>query len=196
MNLLIIEFRAEIGFASSQELLRTPGLFAGREAQAAEAADIIERIRTDELIHVSSLRLYLGELAEVTIRTTDGGTVAGRDLLDRFWGGLVRWATVDQPQLVVERDRAVLEARIARHPDRRACPREFRAAALSERLVSSRSDPPTPPTSGDRADAELTVSLRPTQRTRHLRVTAQMLLLPISTLRTVPRPTAAVGADL
>ncbi len=39
---------------------------------AAEAAEIIERIRTDERSR-HSLRLYLGELTTVDIRTTDGG---------------------------------------------------------------------------------------------------------------------------
>jgi len=57
MNLLIIEFRAEIGFAATQETLRTPDLFADRRAGAEEAAEIVERIRADEEIHVESLRL-------------------------------------------------------------------------------------------------------------------------------------------
>ena len=129
MNLLIIEFRAEIGFATSQELLRSPDLFPDRVEGAAEAAEIIERIRIDEEIHVSSLRLYLGELATVDIRTTDGGSVPGRELIDRFWGGLVHWATVDQPRLVAEQQRTLLEARIAEHPDADRVLAEFRAAA-------------------------------------------------------------------
>ena len=36
MNLLIIEFRAEIGFAATQEILRAEDLFADRRAQACE----------------------------------------------------------------------------------------------------------------------------------------------------------------
>lgn len=128
-NLLIIEFRAEIGFASSQELLRSPDLFVDRRAEADEAAEIIERIRTDEAIHVSSLRLYLGELLTVTVRTTDGGTVSGRELIDRFWGGLVQWATVDQPRLVAAQQREMLEARIGRHADADRVLTEFNAAA-------------------------------------------------------------------
>jgi hypothetical protein len=57
MNLLLIEFRAEIGFANTQDVFRTPDLFAGRRPAAEQAAEIIERIRTDEEIHVRSLRL-------------------------------------------------------------------------------------------------------------------------------------------
>ena len=117
MNLLIIEFRAEIGFALSQDLLRTPGLFPGREAEAEEAAVIIERIRTDELVHVSSLRLYLGELRSVHLHTVDGGSVPGAELIDRLWGGLVHWATVEQPALVAEQQRQALEAMVLEHPD-------------------------------------------------------------------------------
>lgn len=99
MNLLIIEFRAEIGFAATQEVLRTPDLFAGRRDEAEEAAEIVERIRADEEIHVESLRLYLGELRELTFRTVSGGTVKGAELIDRFWDGLVGWATIEQPKL-------------------------------------------------------------------------------------------------
>lgn len=129
MNLLIIEFRAEIGFASTQEVLRTPDLFVDRRAEAELAAEIVGRIRADEEIHVRSLCLYLGELASVTFRTVDGGTVAGSELIGRFWDGLVQWATVEQPALVARQQRELLEARIGAHP---AAPRvlaEFRAAA-------------------------------------------------------------------
>ncbi len=129
MNLLIIEFRAEIGFSASQAILRTPGLFPGRDAEAEEAAAIIERIRTDEDIHVRSLRLYLGECAEVTFRTVDGRTVPGRELIERFWGGIVRWATVDQPALVADREREVLHERVMAHPNGAAIWQEFLAAA-------------------------------------------------------------------
>ena len=129
MNLLVIEFRAEIGFAATQQILRTPDLFVDRRAQAEEAAEIVDRIRADEDIHVRSLRLYLGELASVTFRTIDGGTVAGSELIDRFWGGLVRWATVDQPSLVADQQRTVLHERVMAHPDGARIWSDFEAAA-------------------------------------------------------------------
>lgn len=128
-NLLIIEFRAELGFSQTQAVLRTPGLFPGREEEAALAAEIIGRIRTDEEIHVRSLRLYLGEIRSVTFKTQDGGTVPGAELLDRFWGELVHWATVDQPKLAAEQQRQILTERILRHADGDAVLREFFAAA-------------------------------------------------------------------
>jgi hypothetical protein len=129
MNLLVIEFRAEIGFQATQDILRTPDLFVDRRAQAEEAAEIVDRIRADEEIHVSSLRLYLGECAESTFRTVDGGTVSGGELIDRFWNGLVRWATVEQPPLIAEQQRSLLHERVMRHPDGPSIWTEFEAAA-------------------------------------------------------------------
>jgi hypothetical protein len=132
MNLLVIEFRAEIGFAATQAVLRTPDLFPNRRAEAEEAAEIIGRIRTDEEIHVSSLRLYLGELASVTFRTREvvggGATMPGRELIDRFWGGLVQWATVEQPPLAARMQREMIENRIMAHPDGAQILAEFESA--------------------------------------------------------------------
>ena len=127
--MLIIEFRAEIGFAETQEILRTPGLFGERSDDAVLAAEIVGRIRTDEEIHVRSLNLYLGELQSVTVRTLDGGTIAGAELVDRFWDGMVHWATVDKPQLDAERTRERLGERILQESDGERILAEFHAAA-------------------------------------------------------------------
>lgn len=128
-NLLIIEFRAEIGFAATQAILRTPDLFVDRRDDAELAAELVGRIRADEEIHVRSLRLYLGELANVRFRTVDGGTMPGADVIGRFWGGLVHWATVEQPALAAAQQRELIEARIARHAEADRVLSEFAAAA-------------------------------------------------------------------
>ena len=94
LNLLMIEFRAEIGFERSERLLRDPDLFQERRTGAAEAADVVDRIRTDERIHVTSLRLYLGELRALDLRTEDG-TVSGAEVVDTLWRRIVHWATVE-----------------------------------------------------------------------------------------------------
>ncbi len=125
MNLLLIEFRAEIGFANTQEVLRMEDLFIERRPGAEEAADIIERIRTDEEIHVLSLRLYLGELRQITFKTLDGGTVAGAELIDRFWDKLVHWATVEQPAIAARNSYDALLPQIAELPDGERVLREF-----------------------------------------------------------------------
>lgn len=128
-NLLIIEFRAELGFADTQQILRTPDLFADRRDEAELAAEIVERIRTDEAIHVRSLNLYLGEMRSVSFRTLDGGSVSGAEIIDRFWDGLVTWATVDQPALVAEDSRRMLLDRISAHGEADRVLAEFEAAA-------------------------------------------------------------------
>ncbi len=116
MNLLLIEFRAEIGFASTQAILRTPDLFVDRRAAAMEAAQIIERIRTDEEIHVWSLRLYLGELRQLHLRTVDGKTIPAATLIDRFWQGLVGWAVDEQPRIAAQTAYVLLKLQILEHP--------------------------------------------------------------------------------
>lgn len=129
MNLLLIEFRAEIGFASTQKIMRTPTLFTDRRAEAEEAARIVGRIRTDEEIHVESLRLYLGELREMTCKTVDGDTISGAALIDPFWTGLVRWATVDQPRIAAENTYQALKRQILEDADGKRILGEFDALA-------------------------------------------------------------------
>jgi hypothetical protein len=128
-NLLIIEFRAELGFAEAQDILRSPDVFVDHRAEAELAAEIIERIRTDELIHVRSLCVYLGELQSVTFRSADGSTVSGSELFGRFWAGMVEWATVEQPRLNAERVRQDLDDYVGTHPDAARVRSEVAAAA-------------------------------------------------------------------
>jgi hypothetical protein len=135
MNLLVIEFRAEIGFASTQQVLRTDSLFTDRRPEAEEAAEIVERIRTDEEIHVRSLCLYIGELRSVTFKTVDGGEISGAELMDPFWDGLIRWATVEQPRLAAQAQTDLIHGRIAEHPEADRVRREF--DALSDLVGSS-----------------------------------------------------------
>jgi hypothetical protein len=129
MNLLLIEFRAELNFRFTEDLLRDPELFADRRAEALEAAEVVGRIRTDEAIHVDSLRLYLGELASLTFRTRDAGRLPGRTVIDRLWSGIVHWWTVEQPPLAAAQQRAVMRARILAHRDGRRILARFEALA-------------------------------------------------------------------
>lgn len=128
-NLLLIEFRAELGFSETQAVLRTPDLWGDRSEQATLAAEIIGRIRTDEEVHVESLRLYLGEIRSCTFRTVDGGTISGAEVIDRFWNDLVRWAVVDKPALEADQQRSMLEERIRAHVEADRVLQEFDAAA-------------------------------------------------------------------
>lgn len=117
LNLLLIEFRAERGFELTETLLRDPELFLDRRSEAQHAAEIVGRIRTDEDIHVASLRLYLGELRHVHFRGPDGSRVPGHTLIDPIWESLVHWATVDQPKLIAQQQKEMLTKRILAHPD-------------------------------------------------------------------------------
>jgi hypothetical protein len=117
LNLLLIEFRAELGFQLSETLLRDPELFTDRREEAEHAAEIVGRIRADEEIHVRSLRLYLGEIRSVHFRGKNGVDVAGSELVDAVWAGLVRWATVDRPRLAAAQERELMTKRILDAPD-------------------------------------------------------------------------------
>ncbi|MDH5670514.1 MAG: hypothetical protein OEZ06_00085 [Myxococcales bacterium] len=129
MNLLMIEFRAEIGFAATEALLRDPELFSTRQAEAEQAADVVQRIRLDEEVHVTSLRVMLGEARDLHFKTGDGGHVLGAELIDPFWQSLVNWATVEQPQLLADRNREMLSARILEHAEGERILRQFDALA-------------------------------------------------------------------
>ena len=115
LNLLMIEFRAERGFSSTEKLLRDPDLFRDRRPQAEHAAEIVNRIRTDEEIHVHSLRLYLGELRQLEFKTANGGKRSGKEIVDTLWEGIVKWATIEQPPLAAAQQKAVLLDRISAH---------------------------------------------------------------------------------
>ena len=117
LNLLLIEFRAERGFSQTEELLTDAELFREHRAAAERAAEIVRRIRRDEEIHVTSLRLILGEIRQLTFKTNDGDTLPGHEIIDGFWAEITHWATVEQPPLAAEQQRNLCAGRISGHPD-------------------------------------------------------------------------------
>jgi hypothetical protein len=94
MNVLMIEIKAENFFAFCQAVMCDPANFRDRPPAAAHAAEIVERVRTDEAIHVAYLTTALSELRSFTIRTTEGGTMPGHALIDPVWNAMVEWHTV------------------------------------------------------------------------------------------------------
>jgi hypothetical protein len=112
MNVLMIEVRAESFFDLCSRLFRDPELFTGRRAGADLAAELVERIRTDEAIHVAYLQVLISELRAVTWRTIDGGTKRGAEILDPVWARMVAWHGATQRDLAAERSRSELEARL------------------------------------------------------------------------------------
>lgn len=80
MSVLVVEVRAESFFAHCCMLLRDHGLFTDRRAEAAHAAEIVERIRQDEAIHVRYLQVFVSELRQFTF-----GGIKGATFIDPIW---------------------------------------------------------------------------------------------------------------
>lgn len=90
MNVLMIEVRAEAFFAHSVALMRDREIFSN-VAEADQAATMVERIRIDESVHVGYLQTVISEMRSFTFKTVDGGTIAGKDLIDPVWKNMVIW---------------------------------------------------------------------------------------------------------
>ncbi|MEN8182045.1 MAG: hypothetical protein ABFS46_05865, partial [Myxococcota bacterium] len=126
MNVLLVEVRAELLFASTERLLCDPELFVDRRPAAEEAAEMVRRIRQDEQVHVEYLRTVLSELRAFQLRV-DGRLRHGAELLDPIWRLLVHWHTVENPRLAQGQQRKLVRERILAHPDGEAILVEFLA---------------------------------------------------------------------
>ncbi len=132
MSLLMIEYGAASTFDFNQRLLRDPELFTDRRAEAEDAARIVDRICQDEVIHVTSLRTFLGELRSVTLKTVDGGTIKGSEIVDRLWAAQMRAIPQDFQDQPTERRRQQeenLRKQIRENPDGARIEKEFDALA-------------------------------------------------------------------
>jgi hypothetical protein len=117
MSLLLIEYGAASLFDFNQRLLRDSDLFLDRKDEALDAALIVDRICQDEVIHVTSLRAFLGELRSVTIKTVDGGTISGSEIVDRLWAEQLHLSLVEQPKLRRDEEERKLRSLISEHAD-------------------------------------------------------------------------------
>lgn len=95
MNVLMVEVRAEKFFNYCQQVMRDSELFIDRRQQAEESAEMVERIRTDEQIHVDYLQTVLSEFRSFTIKTKDGGEINASEILDPVWQRMVKWHAHD-----------------------------------------------------------------------------------------------------
>lgn len=93
MNVLMIEVRAESFFSFCTNVMRDPRNFRDRREAAMHAAELVDRIRADEASHVGYLTAVISELRHFMLKTTAGGTIDGRDLIDPVWKGMVQWHT-------------------------------------------------------------------------------------------------------
>ncbi|MGA0599457.1 hypothetical protein ACO2Q3_01985 [Caulobacter sp. KR2-114] len=128
MNVLMIEIRAESFFSLCCRVFRDPELFTDRRQAAELAATMVERIRTDEAIHVGYLQVLISEMRSWQWRTVDGKVVPGAEIIDPVWARMVEWHGKTERDLAAARTREALKGQIA------AVRGEAGAAALLARL--------------------------------------------------------------
>ena len=89
------------------------------------AAELVERIRTDEAIHVAYLQTFVSEMRSFTIKTMDGGRIKGSQMIDPIWEGMIHWHSVTQADFSRDQSREAIVARITKRPDGRALLSQF-----------------------------------------------------------------------
>lgn len=112
MNVLMIEVRAEAGFSFNCQVMRDPANFPDKRAEAELAAEMIERIRADEAIHVGYLQTAISEMRSFRFKTVDGGTIEGAKLIDPIWEGMVYWHSVTQADFGREQSHDAIARRL------------------------------------------------------------------------------------
>jgi hypothetical protein len=128
MNVLLIEIRAERGFAFNVALMKDPDNFKDRRGAAEEAARIVDQIRQDEASHVAYLQLFISELRSFHFKTPDG-PVEGKTFIDPVWAKIVAWNADDVPRTQAQAARAQIAACLKGRPDGAALMRELDALA-------------------------------------------------------------------
>jgi len=117
MNVLMIEIKAESFFSFCVAVMRDPDNFRDRREVANHAADLVDRIRQDEAPHVGYLTAVVSELRSFTFKTADGRRIAGAEMIDPVWRGMVQWHAVTNTDHSREQTRKDLTAAIASQPN-------------------------------------------------------------------------------
>lgn len=99
MNLLMIEVRAERAFDFYEKVLGNEEVFTDRRKEAAHAAELVNRIRQDESVHVAWLLSAISEFRSFTIKTVDGERINGAEILDPVWQQMVHWHAVEMHEV-------------------------------------------------------------------------------------------------
>jgi hypothetical protein len=123
----MIEVRAEAFFSFCTNLMRSPEVFRDRRPAAMHAAELVERIRTDEAIHVAYLQAFVSEMRSFTIKGLNGERIKGSAMIDPIWEGMIHWHSVTQADFSREQGRQAIEARINKRADGRALLAQFDA---------------------------------------------------------------------
>jgi hypothetical protein len=93
-SVLVIEIFAANTFDWGQELLSDPEV----SADPGGAGAMVSYIRTDESPHVEYLRTALTEIRTRQLRTVDGGTVPGREVVDGLMHRTLHTLTTERPR--------------------------------------------------------------------------------------------------
>ena len=117
MNVLMIEVKAESFFSFCQGIMRDPTNFTDRRPAASHAADVVERIRTDEAIHVAYLATVVSELRSLTIKTVDGKTAPGAEIIDPVWNQMIEWHAVTNADFGRNQSRDAILGRLKAKPN-------------------------------------------------------------------------------
>jgi hypothetical protein len=115
MNVLMIEIRAERGFAFNVDLMSDPEAFTDRREKAMQAATIVNQIRQDEAPHVAYLQLFISELRLLHFKTPTGA-VLGKSFIDPVWARIVAWNSDDVPRIQQQATREQVQACLAALP--------------------------------------------------------------------------------
>jgi hypothetical protein len=111
MSVLVVEVRAESFFTHCCTLLRDRELFVGRRGEAEHAAELVERIRQDEAIHVRYLQVFVSELRQFTF-----GGVKGATFIDPIWDRVRGFVQPERQRVMQAAIRAEAEQKLG--PDR------------------------------------------------------------------------------
>jgi hypothetical protein len=117
MNVLMIEVKAESFFSFCQSVMCDPDNFRDRRDAAKHAAEIVNRIRTDESIHVAYLATVISELRSLTIKTVDGQTVPGASIIDPVWDQMIEWHAVTNANFQHDQNRENIHGRLSKQPN-------------------------------------------------------------------------------
>ncbi len=117
MNVLMIEVKAESFFSFCQSVMRDPDNFRDNREAARFAAEMVERIRTDEAIHVAYLATVISEMRSLTIRTVSGQTVPGASIIDPLWEQMIEWHSVTNANFARGQSREAIHGRLKDKPN-------------------------------------------------------------------------------
>jgi len=93
-TVLVVEVFAKGTFDWGVRLLSDPEV----SAEPGRAGDMVRFIQADESPHVEYLRTGLSEVAARTLRTVDGGTLSGREAVDRLMHANLKGMITTRPQ--------------------------------------------------------------------------------------------------